>query len=467
MTTTVDQADAAWAGFSGARSKIADMMAGREAALTHIRELPGHETKTAKAFRDGAYFLPVTARSAEAFGGLVFAKTPTRDKLEPLAAYLSDVTGTGQDMDRFAEQGFDAILETGAVMVLADYPSAPAGLSRAEADALGLRPTLKLYDGNSILAARVTRKGAMLHLSHVRLIENVDEPSPSDEFAVVTVKQIRVLDIDEVGHYRQRVFRQMDGKWVLYGDVVLPMKNSKPMDFIPAYFSNDRDGEAKPVRPPLEDLADINVAHLNNSALMEWGLMWTGNPTPVFRGIQLGEGEEIKLGSSEGILCEAEGGASFMEFTGSGLSELRMALEAKRKDAALMGARLLLENSKAQIAAETARIERAGETSVISGIANALSDCLTKALTCMADWAGVQSAGIQYWLNTDLNPAGLSAQQITALLGAWQSGAITLQDLFENLQRGEIVDPAKSFDQHREELDEEGVALGKKTDDAA
>jgi len=85
----------------------------------------------------------------------------------------------------------------------------------------------------------------------------------------------------------------------------------------------------------------------------------------------------------------------------------------------------------------------------------------------MADWAGVSSEGIQYWLNTDLNPAGLSAQELTALLAAWQSGAITLEDLFENLQRAEIVDPAKSLEDHREELDAEGEGLGTVKDDAA
>ncbi|MNT84626.1 hypothetical protein D3C72_2246610 [compost metagenome] len=104
---------------------------------------------------------------------------------------------------------------------------------------------------------------------------------------------------------------------------------------------------------------------------------------------------------------------------------------------------------------------------MVSGIANAFSDCLTKALTFMADWAGVSSAGIQYWLNTDLNPAGLSAQELTALLSAWQSGAITLEDLFENLQRAEIVDPAKSFEDHREALDDEGGGLGAVEDHAA
>ncbi|WP_169312116.1 DUF4055 domain-containing protein [Brevundimonas diminuta] len=376
------------------------------------------------------------------------------------------MTGSGQDIDRFAEQGFDGILSTGAVMVLVDYPDAPAGATKADAEADGVRPTLKLYDATAILAARVQKIGAALKLSHIRVAEVVEEKDAADEFKLKQVGQVRVLDLDVAGFYRQRIFRQINGQWAQFGETIEPRRQNTRLHVIPAFFSNPRDGEPSPARPPLDDIADISVAHLNNSAALEWALLWTANPTPIFKGLALGDDEEIKLGSSEGIAVSADGDAKFMEFTGSGLSELRLALEAKRKDAALMGARMLLETGRAAIAAETARIERAGETSVVSGIANALSDCLTKALTFMADWAGVSSEGIQYWLNTDLNPAGLSAPELTALLAAWQSGAITLEDLFENLQRAEIVDPAKSFEDHREALDEEGEGLGTVKDDA-
>jgi hypothetical protein len=463
----VNERDPAWAVHADARKKVHDLLSGREDALGYVRALPGHDEATAQRFREGAYYLPVTARTAEAFSGLVFGKTPTRSNLDALDAYLGDVTGSGQDIDRFAEQGFDGILSTGAVMVLVDYPDALAGATKADAEAEGVRPTLKLYDATAILAARVQKVGAALKLSHIRVAEQVEERDEADEFKLTQVGQARVLDLDEAGFYRQRIFRQIKGQWAQFGETVEPKRQNARLNVIPAFFSNPRDGEPSPARPPLDDIAEISVAHLNNSAALEWALLWTANPTPIFKGLALGDDEEIKLGSSEGIAVSADGDAKFMEFTGSGLSELRLALEAKRKDAALMGARMLLETGRAAIAAETARIERAGETSVVSGIANALSDCLTKALTFMADWAGVSSEGIQYWLNTDLNPAGLSAQELTALLAAWQSGAITLEDLFENLQRAEIVDPAKSFEDHREALDEEGEGLGTVKDDAA
>lgn len=144
-------------------------------------------------------------------------------------------------------------------------------------------------------------------------------------------------------------------------------------------------------------------------------------------------------------------------------------MEGKRRDGALMGARLLLEDGKAAITAETARIQRAGEVSVIAGIANAVSECLTKALTFVAEWAGIDAtvtnekgagAPLSYWLNTNFNPSGLSAQDLAGLLAAWQAGAITLQDLFGNLQQAEIIDPSKSFLEHVDELAEAGEALG-------
>lgn len=454
----VNDRDAAWAAHSSERAKVAALMAGRESALSFIRSLPGHDGDTATAFREGAYFLPFVARTSEAYGGLVFSKTPTRNVPAGLEPFLKDVTGSGQDMDRFAEQALDGVLRGGSVMVLVDYPEAPEGLTAAEAEAGGVRPVLRLYPASSILSARVEKIGALLRLAHVRVEEEVEEADEADEFALKMVKQVRVLDLDD-GGYRQRVFRESASGWVQYGETVEPKRQAKRLQAIPAFFSNSRDAEPTPTKPPLADLADISIAHLNNSAALEWALLWTANPTPVFKGLSLGDGETVRLGSSEGIAVSADGDAKFMEFTGGGLSELRNALDSKRKDAAMMGARMLLETPRQAIAAETARIERAGETSVIAGIANALSDCLTKALTFMAEWAAI-TGEVEYWLNTDVNPAGLSAQELTALLGAWQSGAITLLDLFENLQRAEIVDPAKSFDDHKEQLAEEGAGLG-------
>lgn len=470
---SVRDADPAWRTNAADRTKVAALVAGREDALPYIRPLPGHDTKTADKFRAGAYFLPITARSQEAFGGLVFAKAPMRNLPEALDGICADITRTGQDVDRFAEMAFDGVLTTGCVCVVADYPQAAPGVTVLQAEQQGIRPFLTLYDGTSILAARFVGVGSARVLGHVRLLEMVEEVDPADEWAMTVVEQVRVLDLDDAGLYRQRLFRKVDqaiaSAWVQHGEAIEPKMAGQRMSALPVYFTNARDAEPRPATPPLRDLADVNIAHLNDSAAYQWGLVWTANPTPVFIGLNLAEGETVKLGSSEGLSLGPDGDAKFMEFTGTGLSELRAAMEGKRRDGALMGARLLLEDGKAAITAETARIQRAGEVSVVAGIANAVSECLTKALTFVAEWAGIDAtvtnkdgtgAPLSYWLNTNLNPSGLSAQDLAGLLAAWQAGAITLQDLFANLQQAEIVDPSKSFLDHVDELAEAGEALG-------
>jgi hypothetical protein len=472
---TVRTADRAWASFADDRAKVAALMGGRETSKAYIRALPGHNTATQTKFADGAYFLPMTARSAEAFGGLVFAKAPTRAIPAALDPILTDLTRTGQDVDRFAEMAFDAVLETYAICVVIDYPQTPGGMTKKEAEDRGIRPFATLYDGKTILAARFSGDGDARQLGHVRLLETVEEPDPADEWAVVSVEQVRVLDLDEAGFYRQRIYRRVENTnaadtWEQYGETIEPKMANARMSVIPAFFSNPRDAEPRPGVPPLRDIADVNIAHLNDSAAYQWGILWTANPTPVFIGFNFKEGDTVSLGSAGGLTSDNPvAKAAFMEFTGSGLSELRASMEAKRRDGAMMGARLLMEESKAAIAAETARIQRAGETSVIAGIANAVSECLTKALTFLAQWAGIEpkvvdgangSAPLYYWLNTDLNPAGLSSQDIMALLAAWQAGGISEQELFACLQAGEVIDPAKSFEDHKEERDAEGMALG-------
>ena len=72
-----------------------------------------------------------------------------------------------------------------------------------------------------------------------------------------------------------------------------------------------------------------------------------------------------------------------------------------------------------------------GENSVLAAMANLVSAQLSKMLSFMALWAGSQQV-VTVTLNTDFNPSGLTAQELTALVAAYQGGAISEQVLFEN-----------------------------------
>ena len=54
-----------------------------------------------------------------------------------------------------------------------------------------------------------------------------------------------------------------------------------------------------------------------------------------------------------------------------------------------------------------------------------------------------------YELNTDYNPTGMNAQSLTAIVAAFQVGAISYDTLYENLQRGEIASVERTAEEER------------------
>jgi len=121
---------------------------------------------------------------------------------------------------------------------------------------------------------------------------------------------------------------------------------------------------------------------------------------------------------------------------------------------AMLGARMLSPDKKAAETAEAATIHRQGELSVLASLSNSVSIAITKALMLLAEWSGIEGE-IDFKLNKDFTPAGLNAPEITALVQSWQSGAIAYSDLFDNLQRGEIIDPLRTPEDVRAEVEQE------------
>jgi hypothetical protein len=51
----------------------------------------------------------------------------------------------------------------------------------------------------------------------------------------------------------------------------------------------------------------------------------------------------------------------------------------------------------------------------------------------------------------------MSAQELTALIGSWQSGAISSQTLFDNLQDGEIIAQGVTFEVEQERINSQRI----------
>lgn len=421
-----------------------------------------------EAYLSRATFYEATTRTVEGLGGMIFRKKPAIEE-NGMTDFLEDVTMSGTDINGFAQDLVKNVLEVGRAGILVDHPTMeqvideetgePVPLSQAQVEAANLRPFLKEYTAESIINWRISRVNNKSQLSEVRLDEYVEEQDPEDEFSVYSIHQIRVLELNELGQYQQRIFREKTtannkskAQWEQYGETIIPTRDGSPLDFIPFIFVKTDSTSPKVDEPPLMGLVNINISHYKTTADLEHGAHFTGLPTAVITGHAKGDEDVFQIGSTSAwVFSDADADAKYLEFEGKGLDTLKEMLESKESKMAAMGAQMLTPDTRRNEAAETAEIRHNGENSVLSSISMTISEALNMALDYAAQWMNVEAATIT--LNTDFMAKMLNPQMIQALLLAYQQGTISKQTLFENFKRGELVDTEKSFEDEQSEIE--------------
>lgn len=422
--------------------------------------------KDYKAYKSRAFWYNASARTVDGLSGLIFRKPPIITIPDSMKTLTEDITMSGMSLEEFAEQVTDEVIAVARCGVLVEYPIVDSNseLMVSEVESMGLRPYWSFYAAESITNWRSGRINNQNILTFVVLKEDYSVEDPDDEFKQKPGEQYRVLDLYEKV-YRQRIYRKEGKEWNQFGDDIFPLMDGKSLLFIPFEFLGISANPIKVQKSPIQDLVDVNLSHYRTTADLENGAHWTGVPTPIFIGEFISDDDddeitEVKLGSTTGINLALGGDAKFLEFTGQGLEALEKRAEKKEQMMAVLGARILAQEKKMVESAETASIHRAGESSVLASIANALSSVLTRLLEITRDWStgGIEEVKVE--LNTDFTPTQMTAQELTAIMKMWQSGGFSSKELYWNLQKGEMIRSDKSFDAHQEELEEDGPGLG-------
>jgi hypothetical protein len=466
----VDKPNSDVASYAIKWTRVRDAIAGEAAVhgkniayLPKLRDEPDDEYK---ARRERTTWYNATARTHVGLHGMLFRKDPQIVVPAGIESLLDDVTLTGVPFVNFVKEIGSEILGPGIAGVLIDHPQAPdlgaTPLTVKIAESMGLRPTMALYKCETFLDWKFRRINNKWTLSQVRLKECVKQDK--SEFEQNEIEQIRVLDLDiEAGDtYRVRLYRKDDhGRWVQYGPEVRPLMNNKPIGFIPFLFITCNGVVAELCKPPLNDLVDLNYKHYLVSSDYEHACHFTALPTPWIAGMNAKidpvTGKEIPqkmyIGSKTAWIFEnAEAKVGFLEYSGKGIDAIKENLEGKEAQMAAVGARMLAPEKRGVEAADTIAMRHSGEQSVLSAIANALDLGAAKALEWFTLWAG-QSGETDVDINKDFMPVTMDSATLTALVSAWQSGGISEEELFDELQRGDVIKPEKTFIEHKTEIE--------------
>lgn len=465
-------------------NRIRKFVEAGEDARAYVLPLPGHdETSTdIVSFKKRAYFLPAIGRTIDAFVGMIMSNgAQLADVPESYKTYTVDITNDGETISRFTSRLVREVVEAGRACAIVDYPDAEGveNMTRKQAEDLGYRPYVRLYKFDDVINWQVMSENGTRMLSQLRLQETYEEVDPNDEWTPKEGKQIRVMDlVDLPGSgkvYRVRIYRQLVGgaTWQQFGPDRYPRMNGQNLKYIPAIIFNPSGLDPAEIEtPPLNEMAEISFSHLQNSAGHEWALMWCGCPTLVISGSlpQADDGTTapVKIGSSSGILLNEGSTAALLEAGKDAVGALAAAMAVKEKHMAAIGARILMDSGSSNISTETAKLERAGEHSVLADISNACSDGMSEILAILLQWCGLpeeSAKNAQVSLNTEFVPKGMNSDELRSWFEGYIKGAVPLKLFFAKMKaRGEIPD-TMTEDEFRTELAKDRDELAQAFDD--
>jgi hypothetical protein len=485
---------------AGAWSRARDVFAGEDAIKSAgERYLPKLDCQSAdeyNAYRARASFFNATARTADGFVGLIFRREPTfkvpddrqvtteqngRSHLTPalsparrgsgvgraLAAFVEDADMLGTTLSAYAKNVVTEVVAVGRAGTLVDWE-----------DEAEQRAYAVLYTAEQILNWRTERVNGRNVLTLLALRENAEGRMKNDEgdaFEQESVEQIRVLKLAEVRSVRgegndgaqgtarptQRryvveIWRQREGRnkrlkpeWVKV-ETRIPLRLGKALPLIPFVFHGPRHSLPAVDKLPLADIIAVNLDHYRLDADYKHGLHYTALPTVFVSGVE--KTKEMVVGSrSAWVAADANAKATFLEFTGQGLTTFERAMDRDERLMAVLGTRMLEAQKRVGESADAIELRQSGENSVLSAVSFSVSDSLTHVLRWVYWWNSTEATPeaigedrVLVTVNSDFSTKGMASEEITAIVSAWQAGAISRESMFELFRRGEVLPPGRT-----------------------
>lgn len=428
----------------------------------YLPKLTKQDTDKYDAYKMRAYWFNASARTLQGLTGAVMRKDPTTEVNPVLEDLLKDVTQQGCPFSAFVKTTLDEVLKTGRYGVLVDMP---------DQEMVNARPYWVPYQAEQIVNWQTEMHNGIPVLCFVVLCESVVEEDADDPYVLNTIEQYRELYLEkrkdektgaDTYYYYQQLWRKKKdvesskNEWQPYQKEIIPMFRQQPLNYIPFCFFGPTSVTQAIEKSPILDLVDANLSHYRSSADLEHGRHFCGLPTPWVAGFP--DTTVLEIGSSVAwVSTDINAKAGMLEFTGQGLGALETAIKDKKEDMAVLGARLLESRNPSVEAAATLQTRLAGEQSVLQSVANTLSVGFSRLLEWSAFWlgAGESAKKCTAKVNTELIDIKMSFTELTELVKAWQSAAISYDTMYFLMERGGITRPGIKADKEQAEIEVE------------
>ncbi|BAQ92269.1 portal protein [uncultured Mediterranean phage uvMED] len=397
-----------------------------------------------------AVFSPFTQRLIRAATGLVLRK-PIALSGDPYwtEMFKMDVDGCKSDLDEYARRVLMCSLTYGQSHILVDYPAPSGALSLAEERQQNRRPYWIEVDPNNLFGYRLDRESNYGNLVQVRIGEKA--VLPDGDFGEKVYDQVRVI---EPGRYR--VFRKKDQVDAMYDvddnsytgefetgttgeEFKLAESGSFSLGEIPlvTVYSGKTDNLTS--KPPLLDIAYLNLAHFQRQADLIHSLHVASQPMLVMEGYD-DQTKDLAISVNYAMATQPGNKVYYVEPASSAFEAQSAEIRELQMQMATLGISTLSQQKFVAESADARRLDRVDTNSMLAMVSMELEQKLQKAFNLSAEYVGIEPPEVK--ISRDFDIERLIGQDITALTSLFDQQVIDREEFRDILVQGEVLPSA-------------------------
>ena len=397
-----------------------------------------------------AVFSPFTQRLIRAATGLVLRK-PISLIGDPYwtEMFKMDVDGCKSDLDEYARRVLMCSLTYGQSHILVDYPAPSGARSLAEERAQDRRPYWIEVDPLNLYGWRLDRESNYGNLVQARIGEKA--VVPEGKFGEKVYDQVRVI---EPGKYR--VFRKKDQIDEMYDlndnsyagefdattvneDFKLVESGEFSLGEIPLVTIYAGKTDNLTSKPPLLDIAYLNLAHFQRQADLIHSLHVASQPMLVMEGYD-DQTKDLAISVNYAMATQPGNKVYYVEPASSAFDAQSAEIQELQMQMATLGISTLSQQKFVAESADARRLDRVDTNSMLAMVSMELEQKLQKAFNLSAQYVGIEPPEVK--ISRDFDIERLIGQDITALTALFDQQVIDREEFRDILVQGEVLPSA-------------------------
>jgi hypothetical protein len=426
---------------------IRDVCAGerviKDRGTDYLPQMEGMDADEYGSFLDRATFFNFSGRTAAALTGSIFRRQEVFDNMPvQLVPRLNEFSRKREKFSIFAEHIGDEIIKMGRVGVLIDLPSGSTTTPR---------PYAVSYPAETILdweTAEIDGRDQLVRvvLWELKLVRDTTNFTPK---YISQYRQLILRDINGQRTYVQELYSHpTESVNALTEDRltsrVIPTNRGGTLNYIPFHIFGSFQSTPEVEKPPLEDIARLNLSHYRSYAHLEHGRFFAGFPVYFVESPHSGEGgSEFTIGASRVWQTPPGAKPGILELNGQGLKFLVDALDQKETQASALGGRMMGVRSTAVAESDNMlRLSERNEQSQLLKVTRSLDAGFTTLLrwwAMMQDVPASRAELIAVDFNKDFLFENAGAREFRAVHAMYKDGILPIEVLYGYFKKSNLI----------------------------